>query len=249
MIPPLIPDGPRRTLPDDGVPDDPDLLAAEYALGSLDEEQRRALEAEARADPAIGRAIAAWEERLAPLVETMQPAAPPPELWQRLVLAAGLGVPVPARLPARPSRPSRSRSNAGPWQAATAALLMLVAGLGAYAFAPQQQAGEPLIAALSPAGTPGATFLVRVDAAGLATVFALGQPANPQGRALQLWALAEGATAPTSLGLLNPAGTAKLRVNSAPGTRLLVSLEPPGGSQTGKPTGPVVYAGLLSNGT
>jgi len=31
----------------------------------------------------------------------------------------------------------------------------------------------------------------------------------------------------------------------ASGTALLVSLEPPGGSPTGAPTGPVVYAGKL----
>ncbi len=246
----LIPDGPRLTPPDDGVPDDPDLLAAEYVLGSLDPDQRHALEVAARSDLSIGQAIATWEARLAPLAETVPAASPPPELWQRLVLAAGLGVPVVARPVARSSRPARSKASAGPWKAATAASLMLAAGLGAYAFGPQQSTADPMFAALSPAGSPGATFLVRVDSDGLATVFALNQAtASVPGRSLQLWAVADATAAPVSVGLLNPVGTARLRVRSAPGTRLLVSLEPPGGSQTGKPTGPVVYAGLLSNGT
>ena len=200
-------------------------------------------------DPAVARSIAEWEARLAPLAETVSVTAPPPELWQRLVLAAGLGVPLVPKTAARPSRPARSRGHAGPWKAATAASLILAVGLGAYAFGPLQQSGDPMFAALSPAGAPGATFLVKVDASGIATVFALNQGASVPGRSLQLWALADEAAAPVSVGLLNPVGSAQLRVRSAPGARLLVSLEPPGGSQTGKPTGPVVYAGRLSNGT
>ena len=43
-------------------------------------------------------------------------------------------------------------------------------------------------------------------------------------------------------------GRTLLRANLAAGTRLLVSQEPTGGSPSGAPTGPVVYAGLLVNG-
>ena len=245
---PPIPDGPRLTPIDTGVPDDMDLLAAEYALGSLDAAQRNTLLATYPGPELLDR-IAAWEARLAPLAECVPAASPPPELWQRLVLATGIAAPARPSSKTRVAQAAPANSNAV-WQFATAASLLLAVVLGAYTFASSTQTAEPLLAALSPAGVPGASFMVRVDGAGLATIFPLGPPpANAEGRALQLWSLAEGATIPASLGLLNPAGPARLRIRSATGTRLLVTLEPAGGSSSGKPTGPVVFAGRLTNGT
>ena len=244
-----IPDGPRLRPIDTGVPDDLDLLAAEYALGSLDAAQRNTLLVTYPGPELLDR-IAAWEARLAPLAECVPAASPPPELWQRLALATG-GITAPARPSSRTRAPQAAPANSNAvWQFATAASLLLAAALGAYAFVPGTQTAEPLLAALSPAGAPGASFMVRVDGAGLATVFPLGPAsANTEGRSLQLWSLAEGAVIPASLGLLNPAGAARLRIRSATGTRLLVTLEPAGGSSSGKPTGPVVFAGRLTNGT
>ena len=107
---------------------------------------------------------------------------------------------------------------------------------------------EPLLAALSPQGSPGAVFLVRVGERGQATVIAVGRPAIPLDRSLELWALREGATAPVSLGLLQGSGRTRLRAPVTTNTRLLISQEPTGGSPTGAPTGPVVYAGLVVGG-
>jgi len=44
-----------------------------------------------------------------------------------------------------------------------------------------------------------------------------------------------------------PATGKQIAGELAVGTQLLVSLEPKGGSPTGQPTGPVVYAGRLAN--
>ena len=105
------------------------------------------------------------------------------------------------------------------------------------------------LAALSPAGTPGATFLVRISENGAAVVIAATVPQQVPGRALELWALASGAAAPTSLGLLPTGGSAILRVPARAGTQLLVSDEPAGGSPTGQPTGPVRYQGTITPGS
>jgi len=113
---------------------------------------------------------------------------------------------------------------------------------------PSAQVSEPLLAALSPSGAQQAAFIVRVDGTGLGTVFALTPPEAPGGRALQLWALMDAPKPPVSLGLLDAKGTVRLRVRSAAGTRLAVTLEPAGGSPTGKPTGPVIYTGSLTSG-
>jgi anti-sigma-K factor RskA len=65
-------------------------------------------------------------------------------------------------------------------------------------------------------------------------------------RVLELWAAA-GKNPPRSLGLISASGATVVRRASLPqGTdHLAVSLEPPGGSPTGAPTGPVLYVGQL----
>jgi len=66
--------------------------------------------------------------------------------------------------------------------------------------------------------------------------------------AFELWGIAGGG-APRPLGLLPPdpgrATTLRLAQLPAPGEVLAVSLEPPGGSPTGAPTGPVLYQGKV----
>ncbi len=67
---------------------------------------------------------------------------------------------------------------------------------------------------------------------------------------MQLWALPQGATAPTSLGLI-PAEQGRLTVTPTtirpePGMLIEITLEPPGGSPTGRPTGPVLFIGRLA---
>jgi anti-sigma-K factor RskA len=66
----------------------------------------------------------------------------------------------------------------------------------------------------------------------------------------ELWALPQGA-APKSLGVIPPGAivrvplpaTAEELLTSIPA--LAVSLEPPGGSPTGQPTGPVLFSGSI----
>jgi anti-sigma-K factor RskA len=68
------------------------------------------------------------------------------------------------------------------------------------------------------------------------------------GRSLQLWALPRG-QAPRSLGVVGAADKSMLRLRGDADvvlgdvTMLAVSLEPHGGSPSGMPTGPVLYAG------
>ncbi len=230
--------------------DEPDLQAAEYVLGALPPHQARALEALALNDPAVAASIAAWERRLAPLADLAVPTPPPLLLWRRLALATGIDSviqpPVPSR--AGPSGAGRRGAwrSAGLWRATTAGAMAIAAGLAFLLFTAPVRGPEPLIAALSPYGGPGATFLVRVGADGAATVVAVGDTAVPQGKSLELWALTAGATAPVSMGLLPERGRAQLTVPAQAGTQLLVSQEPVGGSVSKQPTGPVVFAGKLT---
>ncbi len=71
--------------------------------------------------------------------------------------------------------------------------------------------------------------------------------ASPAGRDLELWILPQGAKAPISFGVL-PAGGKRFTPAQVPPpqAQLLVSLEQPGGSPTGKPQGPILYGGTLT---
>ena len=225
-----------------GGPTDQDLHAAEYVLGVLPANQARVLEALAMNDPSVAASIAAWENRLAPLADLVPQAAPPPILWRRLALATGIDSVIQ---PSVPVRRDAGRS-AGRWRAVAVGFMAVAASLAFLLYTKSIAGPEPLIAALSPYGGPGATFLVRVGADGAATVVAVGDTNVPQGKTLELWAVTAGATAPVSMGLLPPNGRTLLTVPAQPGTQLLVSQEPAGGSPTKQPTGPVVYAGKLT---
>ncbi len=234
-----LPDGPG------GDPDDPGLVAAEYVLGALPPEQARAVEALALADPAVAASLRVWEARLAPLANLVPPVQPPREVWRRLALAAGLeddrGRRRRVYSPAR-----RFWRSVGLWRGLT--LGATAAAALAFVLLRPAEAQPDLLAALSPAGTPGATFLVRIGPDGAAVIVAAALPAAAPGRDLELWALAPGATAPVSLGVLPDTGRARLRAPATAGTQLLVSQEPAGGSPTGQPTGPVVYSGVMLAG-
>jgi len=240
--------GPDDTGPNDPAPGDRDLDAAEYVLGLLQPDQARAFEMLAARDAAVAASIVAWQNRLSPLANAIPPLFPPPELWQRLALATGLQKVSVRRSPPRRSAAEKAWRSPALWRTTTVGALALAAGLAFFVLTPKPPPAEPLLAALSPQGSPGAVFLVRVGERGQATVIAVGRLNIPIDRSLELWAVREGATAPVSLGLLPGGGRVRLRASVSAGTRLLVSQEPTGGSPTGAPTGPVVYAGLLTNG-
>jgi hypothetical protein len=65
--------------------EDIDGLAAEYVVGSLDEAERKELNARRRTDTSLSRAIEAWEHRLAPLNENAPVLAPPSHLLNSIL--------------------------------------------------------------------------------------------------------------------------------------------------------------------
>jgi anti-sigma-K factor RskA len=95
-------------------------------------------------------------------------------------------------------------------------------------------------------------FLAQLTSDGALMIRPLAPTQVATGKDMELWALPEGATRPVSLGVLPPIGRrvmladVKMGDMKMQGTQLLVSLEPQGGSPTGQPTGPVLYAGTLS---
>jgi anti-sigma-K factor RskA len=84
----------------------------------------------------------------------------------------------------------------------------------------------------------------------LRAVALAGAAARP-GHSFELWALLPGKAAPVSLGVLPDTGQRDRTLSAAQQAALLsasqlaVSLEPPGGSPTGAPTGPVLFVAAL----
>ncbi len=224
----------------------PDAAAAEYVLGVLDPAEQADIARAAAADPALQAAITAWERRLAPLARLVGPVPPPAALWDRLsasIAAAPTGEVVAFAGAAAARRLRR-------WQAATAVSLALAASLALVAALPLlQRTAAPapglLVATLATYGQPAAGFVATIDR-GLLTVRPTAAAATvPAGRDLELWSLPPGAKAPAPLGVL-PATGVRLTAAATPGTQILISLEPTGGSPTGLPTGPVLFAGTLA---
>jgi quercetin dioxygenase-like cupin family protein len=63
---------------------DLDIEAAEYALGTCSDAERRALDAERTRNSALDQAIAAWEARLGTLASSVTSVTPPSQLWTKI---------------------------------------------------------------------------------------------------------------------------------------------------------------------
>ncbi len=220
-----------------------DALAAQYVAGTLRGPARRRFEALLPSHPALQHAVREWQDRLMPLTGALQPQAPSPAVWRA----------IEQRLwPAAAVQPWWQRL--GLWRALSGAAVAAVVGLAVLVATPPP-AQAPVVVVLQSTGSqPGlaGSVVASFSGDGRAVVARPLMPVALQAdRVLELWwARAEGA--PKSLGLIKADGTTVLSRGQLPGglrqsgiDHLAVSIEPPGGSPTGQPTGPVVFFGKL----
>src|SRR5215471_8530254 len=73
-------------------------LAAEYALGTLDAEERAQVETMMSVDKEYASIVQAWEFRLGVLNQMVGSIEPPPEIWDKIRAAIGLSGDQQARL-------------------------------------------------------------------------------------------------------------------------------------------------------
>lgn len=233
-----------------------DRLAAEYVLGTLRGPARRRFEALLPAHPALRQATQAWERRLVQLSEATPPVTPSPQVWagiqQRLFDTAGAE---PARNPMTQTAQSVVRwwQSLALWQGAAG--LATVAALALGILLGQPRPVQPpivvVMAAQAASGGNGiqpASFVASVSGDGRSLVL---KPLNEGqqvalNKALELWAVpAHGA--PRSLGLVSRQGATTVRRTSllVDTAAFAVSVEPPGGSPSGLPTGPIISVGKL----
>ena len=226
-----------------------ELLIAEYVLGTLEPADRAALAREAETDPALRQVIDAWERYLAPLNGIGDPVAPPAALWPRIEASAwNPPAAQPAVPPAAVSRgvPDGGLRGLRLWRGAAAAGFALAAVIAGIALLRPPPAAAPLVTALLPLGQQGPVFVAETMPDGGLSVRPVGALHVAPDRDLELWLLKDGDKAPTPLGLLRGDGV-RLAAGTLPraGAKILVSLEPRGGSPTRLPTGPVLYGGAF----
>ena len=232
--------------------DERDRLASEYVLGLLDAEEMRRCEERLARDAGLALQVELWRARLAELDATAAPVTPDPALWTRIV--AGLAAPAPKATPPAPARPSRLAlwwESLSLWRgyglAASAALVLLALGAAHLA---RQAAQAPVLVAvlLSDQNQPAAVVNAFRD--GRTELLALSALKAPEGKSLQVWTLWDRERGPVSVGLLDVLRNVELSVAGlpAPAAEQLyeVTLEPEGGSPTGRPTGPILMKGNAS---
>ena len=233
---------------------DLETQAAEYVLGTLDAMERSAFADRLLRDAEARRAVAGWERRLAGLGGRLDPVQPSAQVWTRIE-AVMSAKPAPAKTftvvnGGFPSAP-RLKTSRDRWRAAAIAFGSIAAGLVIFvmqreiASVGHDAADVSYVAAVNRGGDKPA-LLIRVD---LKTRQVFVRPVaaeTPAGHSLELWYISDGKP-PRSMGLVEKASStlAIPQGSSASAATFAVSVEPPGGSTSGGPTGPVVYAGQL----
>lgn len=230
------------TDPDSDLPDHEadELAAAEFVLAALPSAELAILARRVETDAGFAALVARWEERLAPMAAEILPQAAAAKVKKALDLRLFGQAPM-AR--------SGFWANLALWRglaALTTAAFLLVLTLPM--LRPPTPA-ERLAASLTVEGS-GVTYLVLYDAARGNVSLAHMTGAPVEGHDFELW-VARGSEPPVSLGVI-PAGvstevavtnvTRSLMTNAA---HMAISLEPPGGSPTGQPTGAVLAVGDL----
>lgn len=231
------------------LPDD-DLLAAELAFGLADKSELAEASTRVEREPAFAAAHDLWLLR-AVAIAGCREEAPGEAVWAA----------IRARLQANdPAAGAQARAQLRRWRLATfatAAAATLIALLGWTASHRPRPAAVVAVSLPAPVERPLVATLTDADRrATVAISFVPGSDrlavmpngVRPGGRATELWVIPAGGQ-PRAIGVIpafRPSWTAVPATQLhaiVPGATLAISLEPAGGSTTGRPTGPVILTG------
>ena len=223
-------------------------LAESYVLGLLDPGDARAVDARLAAprgaeDRELARAVGTARDRLLPLDLTARDLPLAPDAWERLHAALDIPLAVAAapKAVARPKVPGRG------WRLAALTSMAAAAVLAACLAWQVLLAPDPavLVVLVDAGGEPVAVLEAYADNRVVVTPLS-GVSAGPS-QVMQLWTKPDPDGPPVSVGLIRTVARMAVRNPDLPaplaGQLYEITLEPPGGSPTGLPTGPVVGVG------
>lgn len=248
---------------DDLLPETP-MTAAELALGLLEGDERAAALRRTLTDPHFAAEVESWRDHFGLLFDAVPEIAAPEGGLARIearIDAKGNRLPGPAMRAANDDGPVRF------WRAlAVASSIAATFLLAITLFAPARVApgtNGAQIAQTELPSLPGALLVAQIQPVkGTAPVAAVFDPATGSLRVSaaalvdarhspELWVIPAGGT-PHSLGVLNARQPTAVAIRTddrarfAAGGTLAVTIEPIGGSPSGKPTGAVVAQGALT---
>lgn len=240
--------------------EDLDMLAAEFVLGTLESQERAAVQQRRLEEPELDELILGWEQRLAPLGHEIGEINPGPDLFGRIEERlneletaqnrADTATESAIQLPAIELMALKRRIRRWQWStglASAAALVFCALLLTRPAPEPTQQS----FVAVFQHDDQQPAFMLSVDLQNLSlTVTPVTAEAQP-GKSYQLWIKADSlGPNPRSVGVLNanmelaPDSLAKYDPALLKQATFGISVEPEGGSPTGQPTGPAIHGYL-----
>lgn len=217
------------------LPEDDRSLAGEYVLGLMSMDEAASFKARLSREPRLAAIVLAWQEDFAPLADEIEAIPPPAKVWRKIDKRLFAG-----------TRGPRWMLAGIPGLLAASLAVMLVF--------------SPVLTGVQPPANP--VYHIDLASEDGNLIFAAGydgetnelfvrpESGSPdEGTVRELWLIA-GDKAPVSMGLLPDDAPARLPVaqdiaTQLDGAILAISVEPPGGSPTGAPTGPVIATGAV----
>jgi len=218
-----------------------DRLAAEFVLGNLHGTARNRLLTLMRRYPGLRARVAHWEERLFPLVMRAPPVKAPARVWRAIQT--------------RISPRAAPRWDVGRWFGRLATGGLAAAALAALLYiatAPLREPAFAMVAVLNDERAQPAILVSWTPAQAAKRQLALrilAHPSMPAGTSWQAWVVPAAGAAPVSLGLVTSDENQLLEIPAAAASALSgavsigVSVEPGGGSVSGRPGGPFIFQG------
>lgn len=222
--------------------DSPELqsrLASEYVLGTMRGAARRRFHDYLARDASLRAAVAHWESRLTPMAEKFVDVRPPGRVWSRIEARLD-----GAKRPAAPAGLLSFWRNLGLGASALAVALLVVLITN-----PQAPKDPMLTSVLAEEGNV-ARVVVDQPKNDLLQVKMVKPWKAMNGMVLELWVIGPDGK-PRSIGVINDTGETQivlvgLENKLRDGMVFALSKEPPGGSPTGAPTGPVMCKGVIA---
>jgi anti-sigma-K factor RskA len=212
-------------------------LAADYAIGLMPSTARRRFESLLLDDPNLRAEVAHWQESLVGLTTELRPEPVPERVWQHIV----------ARIEPQRLHVPEKRSFWNWMRVAAVACSLVVAIIVGVIYTRDKPDFNATLVAndQQPALTVQAfEHYLNVEPVAVASV-------DP-GRSLELWAIPLDGV-PVSLGVIPNDGKGRVDLSDtqrkllSKQTTMAITLEPEGGSPSGKPTGPILYKGQLAS--
>ena len=218
------------------IPEDDQILAAEYVLRLMDADAEHAFELRLASEQDLRDLVRVWEAEFAALADTVPETVPPAIVKQRIMEQIS-------------GKPERRISRVLGWVLPS---VLAVAAIAFFAFSPALRGPDfdPAfhVSLLTEDGSLQIEARLSPDNNLFKVLRPVGDP-RP-GRVLEIWIIAEGADAPVSLGVLPDERETLYEIDPAradliEGGTMAVSDEPVGGSPTGAPTGEILATGVF----